>query len=131
MYDPGPLRGARSAQATQGARTLGQRQPHPRDGFPQDCADSCNATTAVRKAIAIITTLELHQEHGWDVLVIQGQSESSTVYYLSNHIQVIGSSFGQLLGPHGHACINSPDAGDGIFRLWGSVPCLLMPWLLK
>ena len=26
---------------------------------------------------------------------------------------------------------NSSDAGDGIFRLWVSLPCLLMPWLLK
>ena len=27
--------------------------------------------------------------------------------------------------------VNSFDAGDGIFWLWGSIPCLLMPWLLK
>ena len=27
--------------------------------------------------------------------------------------------------------INSSDAGDGIFRLCGSIPCLLMHWLLK
>ena len=26
---------------------------------------------------------------------------------------------------------NSSDAGDGIFQLWGSIPCLLMPWILK
>ena len=26
---------------------------------------------------------------------------------------------------------NSSDAGDGMFWLWGSIPCLLMPWLLK
>ena len=26
---------------------------------------------------------------------------------------------------------NPSDAGDGIIRLWGSVPYLLMPWLLK
>ena len=26
---------------------------------------------------------------------------------------------------------NSSDAGEGIFRLWGSIPWLLMPWLLK
>ena len=25
----------------------------------------------------------------------------------------------------------SSDAGDGMFWLWGSIPCLLMPWLLK
>ena len=33
------------------------------------------------------------------------------------------------------SCIEyySSDAGDGIriFRLWGSIPCLLMPWLLQ
>ena len=27
--------------------------------------------------------------------------------------------------------INSSDAKDGIFWLWGTIPCLLMPWLLK
>ena len=27
--------------------------------------------------------------------------------------------------------INSLDAGDGTFQLWVSIPCLLMPWLLK
>ena len=27
--------------------------------------------------------------------------------------------------------VNSYDGGDGIFRLWGSTPCLLMHWLLK
>ena len=27
--------------------------------------------------------------------------------------------------------INSSDAGDGIIRLWWSIPCLLMHWLLK
>ena len=27
--------------------------------------------------------------------------------------------------------INSCDAGDGIYRVWMSIPCLLMPWLLK
>ena len=27
--------------------------------------------------------------------------------------------------------VNSPSTGEGIFRLCGSVPCLLMPWLLK
>ena len=27
--------------------------------------------------------------------------------------------------------INSSDAGDGILRPWGSLPCLLMLWLLK
>ena len=27
--------------------------------------------------------------------------------------------------------INSSDAGEEIFWLWGSIPCLLMPWLLK
>ena len=27
--------------------------------------------------------------------------------------------------------INSSDAGDRIFRFGGSIPCLLMPWLLK
>ena len=27
--------------------------------------------------------------------------------------------------------INSSDAGDGILWLWGPIPCLLMPWLLK
>ena len=27
--------------------------------------------------------------------------------------------------------IDSSDAGDGIFRLWGSIPCLLMHWLQK
>ena len=26
--------------------------------------------------------------------------------------------------------VNSSDAGSGIFPLWGSIPCLLMPWLL-
>ena len=26
---------------------------------------------------------------------------------------------------------NSPNAGDGIFWLWRSIPCLLMHWLLK
>ena len=26
---------------------------------------------------------------------------------------------------------HSSDAGHGIFRLWGSIPCLLMHWLLK
>ena len=26
---------------------------------------------------------------------------------------------------------NSSDTGDRIVRLWGSIPCLLMPWLLK
>ena len=30
-----------------------------------------------------------------------------------------------------HTNVNSSDAGDRIFRLWGSIPCLLMPWLLK
>ena len=29
-----------------------------------------------------------------------------------------------------HLCVR-PDAGDRIFRFWGSIPCLLMPWLLK
>ena len=27
--------------------------------------------------------------------------------------------------------LNSSDAADGIFQLWGSIPCLLMRWLLK
>ena len=27
--------------------------------------------------------------------------------------------------------VNSSDAGDGIFRLWGWIPCLMMLWLLK
>ena len=27
--------------------------------------------------------------------------------------------------------LNSSDSGGGLFRLWGSIPCLLMPWLLK
>ena len=27
--------------------------------------------------------------------------------------------------------INLSDAGDGILRLWGSIPCLLLLWLLK
>ena len=27
--------------------------------------------------------------------------------------------------------VNSSDAEDGIFWIWGSIPCLLMPWLLK
>ena len=27
--------------------------------------------------------------------------------------------------------VNSSDAGDGIIRLWWSIPCLLMHWLLK
>ena len=27
--------------------------------------------------------------------------------------------------------LNSSDTGDGIFWLWGSIPCLQMPWLLK
>ena len=27
--------------------------------------------------------------------------------------------------------INSPDGGDGIFQLLKSIPCLLMPWVLK
>ena len=28
---------------------------------------------------------------------------------------------------HSATYINSSDAGDGIFRLWGSIPCLVMP----
>ena len=28
-------------------------------------------------------------------------------------------------------CINSSDTEDRIFQVWGSIPCLLMPWLLK
>ena len=27
--------------------------------------------------------------------------------------------------------INSSVAGDGIFRLWGSIPCLVTPWIEK
>ena len=36
-------------------------------------------------------------------------------------------------GPTGNksASVNSSDARDGIFRLWRSIPCLLIHWLLK
>ena len=27
--------------------------------------------------------------------------------------------------------LNTSEAEDGKFKLWGSIPCLLMPWLLK
>ena len=35
------------------------------------------------------------------------------------------------LGRHKHWKLNSSGAGDGIFRLWWSIPCLLVPWWLK
>ena len=41
------------------------------------------------------------------------------------------STYGWFPWPSlGASAFNSLDAGDGIFRLWESIPCLLMPWLL-
>ena len=56
------------------------------------------------------------------------KASMSWIIYMLYHIYLLLPS---ILEHESAKVINSSDAVDGIFRLWESIPCLLMPWLLK
>ena len=65
-------------------------------------------------------------------------NQSMPILYKPFHTQIIilemntlGSKIQFQIKTDIVACVNSSDAGVGIFRLKGSIPRLLMPWLLK
>ena len=72
----------------------------------------------------------------WLLMIFQSSMtfhDFSRIFYFARFSRPCGNP--ESMPPRGMALnksdLNSYDAGDGIFRLWGSIPCLLMPWLLK
>ena len=90
--------------------------------------------------------LEVEQAHcgicETGLLLFWGHVNTQRYHWISGKIQ-LSINGGSLVFSQPRTCsyalrlfggdhyFNSSDAIDGIFRLWGSIPCLLLPWPFK